>query len=67
MLPVAKGMSTMTSESPTVPAGEPSLIIPPLASLYSHTRGLSWLLVRLTAGGMLLVHGSVSLIWLYGF
>jgi putative oxidoreductase len=35
-----------------VPAGEPRLIIPPLASFY-----LSWLLVRLTAGGMLLVHG----------
>jgi putative oxidoreductase len=51
-------MSTITtSESRTVPAGEPRLIIPPLASFYSHTRDLSWLLVRLTAGGMLLVHG----------
>jgi putative oxidoreductase len=49
-------MSTMT-ETRSVPSGEPRQIIPPLASFYSHTRDLSWFLVRLTAGGMLLVHG----------
>ena len=53
-------MSTTTSDSHTVPAGEPKPIIPPLASLYSHTRDLSWLVVRLTAGGMLLVHGIIK-------
>jgi len=49
-------MSTTTSESHGR-AGEPRPIIPALASFYSHTRDLSWLVVRLTAGGMLLVHG----------
>jgi putative oxidoreductase len=49
-------MTTTTSES-HVPALEPRPIIPALASFYAHTRDLSWLVVRLTAGGMLLVHG----------
>ena len=49
-------MTTTTSKS-HVPAGEPRPIIPALASFYAHTRDLSWLVVRLTAGGMLLVHG----------
>src|SRR5216117_2223178 len=49
-------MSTIT-DSRVVPAGEPKPIIPPLASFYSHARDLGWLVVRLTAGGMLLVHG----------
>jgi putative oxidoreductase len=49
-------MTTTTSES-HVPAGEPRPIIPALASFYARTRDLSWLVVRLTAGGMLLVHG----------
>ena len=53
-------MSTITSDPRVVPAGEPKLIIPPLASFYSHTRDLSWLVVRLTAGGMLLVHGVIK-------
>src|SRR5262245_39085160 len=35
-------------------------VIPPLASFYSYTRDLSWLIVRLTAGGMLLVHGIIK-------
>jgi hypothetical protein len=51
-------MSTITSDSHIVSAGEPKPIIPPLASFYSHTRDLAWLVVRLTAGGMLLVHGT---------
>ena len=52
-------MSTIT-DSRVVPAGEPKPIIPPLASFYSHTRDLSWLVVRLTAGRMLLVHGVMK-------
>ena len=50
-------MTTVTSDSRVAPAGEPKPIIPPLASFYAHTRELAWLVVRLTAGGMLLVHG----------
>src|SRR5258706_14880161 len=53
-------MSTITSDSRIVSAGEPKPIIPPLASFYSHTRDLGWLVVRLTAGGMLLVHGIMK-------
>src|SRR5262249_16064559 len=48
--PMGKRMSTITSDSRAVPAGEPKPIIPPLASFYSHARDLSWLVVRLTAG-----------------
>jgi putative oxidoreductase len=50
-------MNTVTPDSRVVPVGEPKPIIPPLASFYSHTRDLGWLVVRLTTGGMLLVHG----------
>jgi putative oxidoreductase len=50
-------MTTVISDSRAVPVGEPKPIIPPLASFYSRTRDLAWLIVRLTAGGMLLVHG----------
>ena len=56
----AKGgdaMTTVTADSQTVPPGEPRPIVPPLAAFYSHARDLSYLIVRLTAGGMLLVHG----------
>src|SRR5262249_25010633 len=52
-------MSTIT-DSRVVPAGETEAIIPPLASVYSRNRDLSWLVVRLTAGGMLLVHGIMK-------
>jgi putative oxidoreductase len=53
-------MTMMTSESHTMPAGEPKLIIPALASFYARARDLSWLVIRLTAGGMLLVHGIMK-------
>ena len=53
-------MSTMVTHSPRAAAGEPKPIIPPLAAFYAHARDLSWLLVRLTAGGMLLVHGIMK-------
>jgi hypothetical protein len=54
-------MSTLTSDPRAVPAGEPKPIIPPLASFYWHARDLAWLVVRLTAGGMLLVHGIMKI------
>jgi putative oxidoreductase len=53
-------MTSTTPDLRAVPLGEPKPIIPPLASFYSHARELSWLIVRLTAGGMLLVHGVVK-------
>jgi putative oxidoreductase len=39
---------------------EPKPVIRPLGRLYDGTRDLSWPLVRLTAGGMLLVHGVMK-------
>jgi len=49
----------MTSSS-----GEPRPVIPALAPFYAHTAAdLSYLLVRLTAGGMLLVHGITKLMY----
>jgi putative oxidoreductase len=41
----------------TTPAGEPRPLIPALTPLYSRTRDLSWLVIRVTAGGILLTHG----------
>lgn len=40
---------------------EPTPIIKGLKPFYDNTRDLSWLIVRLTAGGMLLVHGLTKL------
>ncbi len=45
------------------PAGEPRPIVPPLASFYVRARGLGWLIVRATAGGMLLLFAH----WPNGF
>ena len=53
-------MTATMSDSPKAATAEPRPIIPPLAGVYSHTRDLSWLVVRLTAGGMLLVHGAFA-------
>jgi putative oxidoreductase len=39
---------------------EPRLVIPGLAPFYGWARGVSWLIIRLTAGGVLLVHGIVK-------
>lgn len=39
---------------------EPALIFPGLAPFYDRVRDLSWLLIRLTAGGILLVHGIIK-------
>src|ERR1700751_150510 len=54
-------MSPITSHSRIVSAGEPKPIIPPLASFYSHIRDISWLVVRLTAGGMVLGHAVIKM------
>lgn len=43
-------------------SGEPRRIIPALGPFYDNTRDLSYLIVRVTAGGMLLVHGLQKLI-----
>jgi putative oxidoreductase len=40
--------------------GEPKLVIPALAPFYDRVRDLSWLVIRLTVGGVLLVHGIVK-------
>jgi putative oxidoreductase len=55
-------MSTITSNAGMAPAGEPKPIIPPLAGFYAHSRDLAWLVIRLTAGGMLLVHGVMKIL-----
>jgi putative oxidoreductase len=52
-------MATIASN--TTPAHEPKPIIPPLASFYSYSRDFAWLVIRLTAGGMLLVHGIMKI------
>src|SRR6266481_4585991 len=58
-----KGKSAMTTSTANLSAvarDQSRLIIPQLASFYEYTPGLSWLIVRLTAGGMLLVHGVMK-------
>lgn len=45
----------------TMPAQEPRPIISGLGSFYDNSRDFSWLLVRLTAGGFLLIHGIQKL------
>jgi putative oxidoreductase len=42
-------------------SGEPKRIIPALGPFYDSTRDLSWLVIRVTAGGMLLAHGITKL------
>src|SRR5262245_43756811 len=54
-----ESMSTLSSTA-APPASEPKPIIPPLASFYGHSRDLAWLIIRLTAGGMLLAHGIMK-------
>jgi putative oxidoreductase len=45
----------------TMSAQDPRPVIPALAPLYAQAGDLSYLIVRLTAGGMLLVHGITKL------
>jgi len=40
---------------------EPQLFFPALSGFYDQTRDLSWLVIRLTVGGTLLVHGITKL------
>jgi uncharacterized membrane protein YphA (DoxX/SURF4 family) len=40
-----------------MPNTEPRPMIPALAPLYAHTADIAWLIVRVTAGLMLLPHG----------
>jgi putative oxidoreductase len=55
-------MSTITSQPRgSLPAAEPRPLIPALAPLYAQAPDLSYLIVRLTAGGMLLAHGITKL------
>jgi putative oxidoreductase len=54
-------MSTRLPHQSIVPPGEPKLIIPALAPFYARVRDLSYLLIRLTVGGQLLVHGIIKL------
>ncbi len=42
-------------------AGEPALLFPGLAGFYDAASSLSWLLIRLAAGGILFTHGWVKL------
>jgi putative oxidoreductase len=49
--------------TPESAVGEPRPIIPALAPLYAQTRELSYLVTRLTIGGMLLVHGINKLMY----
>jgi len=50
-------MSTMEQAAPD----EPRPIIPALKPFYAWSRDFSYLVIRLTVGGMLLVHGIVKL------
>jgi putative oxidoreductase len=50
-------MSTITADS----SAEPKPVIAGLAGFYAYSRDLSYLVIRLTAGGMLLVHGITKL------
>jgi putative oxidoreductase len=45
----------------SISSQEPRPIIPALAPLYDNVRDFSWLLVRCTAGGFLLIHGIQKL------
>jgi putative oxidoreductase len=40
---------------------EPALLFPSLAGFYASTQGFSYLVIRLTAGGILFVHGWLKL------
>jgi len=57
-------MVSMAKEhySTATPSGEPQLVIPALAPFYAWARVLSYPLMRITIGGILLVHGIVKLL-----
>jgi putative oxidoreductase len=45
----------------TISTQEPKPVISGLAPFYEYSRDIAWLLVRLTAGGFLLIHGIQKL------
>ncbi len=45
----------------SISSQEPRPVIPALAPFYDNVRDFSWLLVRCTAGGFLLIHGIQKL------
>ena len=51
----------MTQSDTRSIAGEPRPIIPALAPFYAWTRDLSYLLIRVTVGGIFLAHGIIKL------
>ena len=54
-------MNMRISVQPFIPPGEPQLVFPGLAAFYARIRDLSYLLIRITVGGQLLVHGIAKL------
>jgi putative oxidoreductase len=50
-----------TRVQPLIPPSEPKLVFSRLAPFYARVRDLSYLLIRVTVGGQLLVHGIVKL------
>src|SRR5581483_6656482 len=56
-----EALSHLGRKTMSMSAQEPKPIISGLAPYYAYTTDLSYLLVRLTAGGMLLVHGIVKM------
>src|ERR1700722_13248866 len=52
----------MATQQTNTTAGEPALVFPGLAPFYDVVRDLSWLVIRLTAGGILLEHGIVKVL-----
>ena len=54
-------MSARVSDQLITPSGEPKLVFPGLAPFYALVRDLSYLLIRVTVGGQLLVHGIIKL------
>ena len=53
-------MTDVPTQRRPVPPGEPRLILPFLAGFYDKMRGLSYLLIRVTVGGLLIFHAYIS-------
>ena len=51
-----------TQPYPATPPGEPALIVSKLEPFYAWVRDLSWPLIRIAAGGTLLVHGMAKVL-----
>ena len=53
-------MNETNIERPQVPPGEPKLVLPFLAPFYAVARDLSYPLMRITLGGLMLFHAFTS-------